>query len=436
MGPDKKRKVSLQDPRSLRQMHLSSFDIKLSRSDPYPESVPKGVRHDTMIVSDSGDAYSVSYLPGALGPSPSVSRVDRKFMLLDPAYLKRLLLRILDEEEYGKVIAYHENREHTEYDEEYYNLPPDEQLSLLNHIKYGKTVRNEDQRSQVRITDLRLAEALRPADLKRELELEISSLPLPFSADEVLHWKWKTLSTYKTHLKSPKEWSEQEASNERTRVLAISFSAAALLLLHDLDHARLGDNASHGSLIEDVAELQDITASLISSLNNEAQRLHTLLRSERKAGRRPDPGEKGYRALHMYRMGRGLKDVARRVGITPARRVDGELKGSRDWKAKLSKILAEGVQAERENFPEAVEIFEEHEDLEVREMARYLYDEYTHAWRYGNMAMSIPEFVDIEMDEDLLLGGLDVDSTEEAQRALIQLGSCLENDIPIFPDLS
>lgn len=433
MGPDKKRKVSLSDPRSLLQVHLPSFDIKLSRSDPYPESVPKGVRHD--IASDSGDAYSVSYLPGALGSSPFVSRVDRKFMPLDPAYLKRLLLRILDDEEYGKVIAYHEDREHIEFDEEFYNLPPDEQCLMSSYVKYAKTVRNEDQRSQVRITDLRLAEALRPADLKRELELEIPSLPLPFSADEVRHWKWKTLSTYKTHLKSPKEWAEQEASNERTRVLAISFSAAALLLLHDLDHVGLGENASRGSLIEDVAELQDITASLISSLNNEAQRLHTLLRSERKAGRRPDPIEKGYRALHMYRMGHRLNNVARSVGITPAHRVDGELKGSRDWKAKLSKILAEGVQAERENLPEAVEVFERHEDLEIQGMARHVYDKYTHDWVFGNMAMSIPEYVDLEIDEDLLLGGLDVDSTEEARRALIQLGSCLENDIPIFPDL-
>jgi hypothetical protein len=180
------------------------------------------------VKCDSGDAFSISYLDG----KSDATTVDRRFIGLDEAYIRRVLLLILDGEEYEDIHFYHDA--HTSW-VVYPNLPSGG-LDLRHPIREE----DEDPKAQVRITDLRLAKDLRRLDLEDELKAEISGLILPVTADDVRRWKWKTLRQPKgmrtvSEVKDKEEWYEEEC----LRIRAISFAAATLCLSVDLGQENL-----------------------------------------------------------------------------------------------------------------------------------------------------------------------------------------------------
>lgn len=171
------------------------------------------------VECDSGDAFSISYLDR----KSDATTVDRRFMGLDQAYIRRVLLLILDGEEYDDIHLYHSA--HTSR-VVFPNLPSGG-LDLRHPIREE----DEDPKAQVRITDLRLAKDFEPEDLESELKAEVSGLIPPVTVDKVLRWKWKTLLKPKrmrtvSEVKEKKEWYEEE----HLRIRAISFAAAALCL--------------------------------------------------------------------------------------------------------------------------------------------------------------------------------------------------------------
>ena len=189
------------DPYYSGKLLLPSFGIEVTRSDPRSEVRLTG----ELLVDvecDSGDAFSISYLDR----KSDATTVDRRFMGLDEAYIRRVLLLILDGEEYDDIHLYH--GAHTSR-VVFPNLPSGG-LDLRHPIREE----DEDPKAQVRITDLRLAKDLRPLDLKRELNAEVSELRLPVTAVDVLRWKWKTLLKPKNlrtreDLRERKEWDEE-----------------------------------------------------------------------------------------------------------------------------------------------------------------------------------------------------------------------------------
>jgi hypothetical protein len=67
--------------------------IEVTRSDPRSEVYLRGERIED-LTCHSGDAFSISYL----GPQSEATTVDRRFMGLNPAYIRRALLLVLDGE--------------------------------------------------------------------------------------------------------------------------------------------------------------------------------------------------------------------------------------------------------------------------------------------------------------------------------------------------
>jgi hypothetical protein len=104
---DKQRRRTLNPAEHVysEKLLLPSFGICVSRSDPSTEAFLKEGRA-TDFLFDSGDAFSVSYLR----ESSNVSIADQNFADLDPGYLRRILLRILDEEEYERIEEHHTRR--------------------------------------------------------------------------------------------------------------------------------------------------------------------------------------------------------------------------------------------------------------------------------------------------------------------------------------
>lgn len=197
---------SLYDPYSVLQLHLPSFDVLLHRSEPTTVDLPKGQGGEKAV--DSGDSYSVSHLPGGVG---FITRADREFMGLELAHVRRLLIKVLDEEEYRQIIIYHEAREHTELDEAYYSLPVWEQHLARNYFNYLRTVSNEDRRAQIRITDLRLARDLRPVELKRApLQPDLAPPALLVRRRPAL--EVRDSQYLQDPPKKPEKWTESEAT--------------------------------------------------------------------------------------------------------------------------------------------------------------------------------------------------------------------------------
>ena len=100
------------DPYYSGKLLLPSFGIEVdgievTRSAPRTEVFLAGEGIDDLIC-DSGDAFSISYLYR----QSDATIVDRRFMGLDPAYIRRVLLRVLDGEEYDDILL-HYNLHHS-----------------------------------------------------------------------------------------------------------------------------------------------------------------------------------------------------------------------------------------------------------------------------------------------------------------------------------
>ena len=376
---------------------------------------------------DSGDAFSISYL----NRQGDATTVDRRFMGLDEAYIRRVLLLILDGEEYDDIHFYH--GAHTSW-LVFPNLPSGKGLDLRHAIRKE----DKDPKAQVRITDLRLAKDLRRLDLEDELKAEISGLILPVTADDVRRWKWKTLRQPKgmrtvSEVKEKGEWYEEEC----LRIRAISFAAAALCLSVDLGQENL-EELSYDGLTEIILGWHTLISKLISALDRTVDGTSKLLsgRKGTKGGHPTDPELKSYTALFLYRMDHLPNDIAGQIGlsapISPEERKDGAVqeKFNPNWKGDLSKAIKKGIEIEQERFPRAAEVFARRDEKEIREAALSAYDKYSDPFLRG------PENVSVALEDGGDLLGMPANEAEQARIALIQLGSCIKRGLdPLSPNL-
>jgi hypothetical protein len=98
------------DPYYSGKVLLPSFGIEVdgievTRSAPRSEVFLRGEEIED-LTCDSGDAFSISYL----GPQSGATIVDRRFMGLDQAYIRRVLLLVLDGEEYDDILLHYTAR--------------------------------------------------------------------------------------------------------------------------------------------------------------------------------------------------------------------------------------------------------------------------------------------------------------------------------------
>jgi hypothetical protein len=167
-------------------------------------------------------------------------------------------------------------------------------------------VRAPNPTAQVRLTNLRLATDLGGLEkLKRALEPLLPSLQLPVTTESVTQWTWDTLKEPEDRTKRRSEESDTQRQKKHAKTMVVSFAAAALLLLHDLDGKSVTSATSYETLVEGILNIAKIVQDLSRALDKGVERLSGLLPAKRKKGdgRRPDPGVKHYLALVLYRMG-------------------------------------------------------------------------------------------------------------------------------------
>lgn len=409
------------------ELRLPSFGINVARSDPSAMAIPAGWGTADLAVN-SGDAFSVSYLHHLKGEAFTV---DRGFEGMDPAFLRRVLLRVLDGEEYGAVQDHHDARLPFEIETE---------ASGEDGVPRSRFVKRSEEPeavAQVRITDLRLANALKPKVLERELKSALPDLPVPVTADDVKRWKHETLRKPKGMIFEAAELAQNETlyEEEGKRIASVSFAAAALCLFLDLGMAN-AEEADQDGLAKRIRDLAEVVRELTTNLDKSVDRLSTLLGTG-KGGRPQDPDIKNYTALVLYRMGHPLFKVALRIGLSPVIPPKwktwvyaDEPRGNKNWKAKLREALEKGIEVERQKFPVAAEVFAQGEDEAVREEALSAYREYREGHGWVRVADHLPHFDD---GDDLLTPR---DENDQRLNALIQLGSCIETGRdPIHPTL-
>jgi hypothetical protein len=353
-------------------------------------------------------------------------------MGLDQAYIRRVLLRVLDGEEYDDILLHYTAHYPREVKP---GVPKGRPLELRDL----REVEDPDPKAQVRITDLRLAKDLEPEELESELKAEVSGLIPPVTVDKVLRWKWKRLLKPKDlrtreDLKDRREWYEEEC----LRISAISFAAAALCLSVDLGLKNL-EESSPDDLTEIILDWHKLISKLISALDDSVDETSKLLsgRKGTKGGRPTDPELKFYIALFLYRMGRSSYEIAGQIGLSapipPEDREDGTVqeKFNDNWKGDLTKAIKKGIEIEQEKFPLAAEVFSRQDEKEIREAALFAYD------KYHDHYPREPENVSVALEDGGDLIGMPANETEQAKIALIQLGSCIKRGRdPLSPNLS
>jgi hypothetical protein len=353
----------------------------------------------------SGDAFSVSYYY-----TTNDFVADQDFMPLDEGHLRRLLLEIFSREEYTDIL-------------DHFNYAENRWFEVAER---GSSEPGEGEPTpQVRITDLRLAKDLKPAVFKRQLKSALVNLKTPVTKNSVLRWKWDTLSHYKTPRKDPRVLDEAEAAEESSRVIAVSFAAAALLLLVDLDARKIREEGVD-ELAQRVKDLCNVIRKLSESLDVCTKQLSKHLAGN-PANRPRDPEAKHYTALVLYRMGHPLYRVGWRVGINSSVPKFG-IKGSQNWRGNVRKFIRLGVEVEEQRFPRAAEVFRRRHDEGVQKRAIEAYRGYVTSW---GQHLTFMELQDLD-EGDELLGGVPANEEEQVNNAYLQLGSCLINGIDPF----
>jgi hypothetical protein len=217
---------------------------------------------------------------------------------------------------------------------------------------------------------------------------------------------------------------EQQFGDEETGIVAVTFSAAALLLLMDLDMPRLRD-ASSRRMAEHVESLARVIRDLIVSLNRATERLGSVT-ANRTAGRQREIEGNDYTALCNYRMGRGLRETAEWLEITPYSSRTG--RGTRDWKARVKQRLRNGKMIEDERYPRAAAIFAHRDNPHVRRKARRAYRRYlVEKGRLGGL------FYWAGFGAFIRTGSAQTQRSLEVTYAYVQLGSCIMRNIPPVP---
>lgn len=433
---------------------LPSFGVRVLRYSPSPTVFPP----DDPI--GEGDAKSATYpTHGEIGLPPTNQAMEP----VDGGFLRGVLLAILGREERAANIMYSHNLEE----------------DLLEGVE-------GQDKPPVRITDLRLSLHLEPGILGRGLVPVLSSLPRPLSADGVVRWKRRALGGATEAFETEEEVQERATEEELARfdtqagvdaeedlerfprksewvrqkdydrlkrlkaarlvweakrdlslfdrverefgdphvgTAAVSFATAALLLFIDLDMPGLQESKPF-RLAEQIESLARIVRSLAVKLDEASGDLESLL-ANRAAGRQARSEGECYRALRAYRMGYEPETVAEWLGITPYSSTTGA--GTRDWRARLQRILSRGEEAERKHYPRAAAIFANRDNPHVRRKAQaaYLtYDEdearFGHRYAWWNVGRAI--HINYQTQRGV-----------EVVNAYIELGSCIENAIPALP---
>jgi hypothetical protein len=178
-------------------------------------------------------------------------------------------------------------------------------------------------------------------------------------------------------------------------------------------------------MAEHIQSLADVIKDLIEGLNRAMFRLERLA-SKRSPGRQPDIEGNDYRALRLYRMGRGLRETAEWLEIMPYSSRTG--RGTRDWKARVKQRLRNGERIEEERYPRAAAIFAHRDNPHVRRKARRAYRKYLvergrrgafFRWTgFGRYIRTSPTATHRSI---------------EVNYAYVQLGSCILQGIPPVP---
>jgi hypothetical protein len=360
-------------------LHLPSFGIRILPNDPGVEWLPQGEFF-------GGDAYSHT------STRPVLPRAK--------AALQGVLLTILIREEYGERI----------------------QPSPLANPIHPDLFEDVEvlQESLIRITDLRLASALRPRALKRGLVPLLDRLKRPMTAERVIRWKLRFLGEALEDVDETARaqrkpiWAQTELlkwhfGDEGTGIAAVSFAAAALCLLLDLGMPGIKDKASH-QLAQDIESLANIVRKLREQLYRGAVELEILTKVPRPKGRQRRT-DLDYRALCDYRTGEPLEEIAEKLGIaaydsgderqgiipygmedewlrmTAEQRKDEweklareeqekNRRKNRDWRAAVIRHLINGKKFEDEHYPKTAVIFANKDDPQIRRVARLAYLEF------------------------------------------------------------
>ena len=329
----------------------------------------------------------------------------------------------------------------------------------------------------IRLTDLRLADQFKPGALQRGIKQILDLLHRPWSAEHVVLWKLCVLgSELEPGVEQPKQFAKylkkiptdempedmaryveevrnlygqdgtyrnfpieplsnpvrvktdlliRQFGDAETGIAAVSFAAAALWLLLDLDTPDIERASSHR-----LAEQVESLASIIRKLERRLRRLTedlARLTANRSSGARSELPGNNLLALQYYRLGRfDLKQAAQWLEITPYSSKTG--RGTRAWKARVIQRLKEGKEFEDEHYPRAAAIFASSNHPVVRRKARRAYRGYRYEVRRrgGECPFS-------------LLGYWAQVSRPETKRgkeiafAYVQLGSCILQRIPPLP---
>src|SRR5215207_2734645 len=395
---------------------LPSFGVHILRHEPTPRSfAPQG--------AIPGDAYSATY-----GRKPEMGHppADQSVWPVDAGLLRGVLLAILSREEFTERI-----------------FPFPEDRDLFEGVE-------APQKSAVRLTDLRWATILESEESEQFLLHALRSLQRPITAERIVEWKHRIIGNKAEDEPDP-SWEEfanspgtqdnkgahqtkvppakapdEEPVSPRIKTAMVSFAAAALFLFMDLDMPGVRDMEPY-RLTEQIRRLARIIHRLMMDLSDREQELEKLL-SNRAAGRQPRHESHSYHALRNWRYGHSEEDIARSMGITPYNSKTG--KGTRDWKAKLNRILLEGKEIENEHYPRAAAIFANYRDSpHIRRKAREAYYTYTYEEQTTRMPRYFPRQEvgrRIRVNHQTLRG-------LEIIEAYILLGSCLERGQPPAP---
>lgn len=397
-------------------LHLPSFGIRVLKNDPQARVVARGFRGD--------DAFSVTHDRRV---NQGNSRIERTLEPVHHGDLQGVLLAILAREEYAERIE---------------QSPPMGDPDLFD----GVSVPEE---SPVRITDLRLATALRPGTLKDSLVPILEELEKPVTAQGVIRWKLAFLGgdfdgadasgvagdppprTGDANLRAEGErffakdaLLQRQFGDDATGTTAVSFAAAALLLFMDLGMPGATE-ATPYRLSEQIETLAEIVRKLTRDLKG-ATRKFASLTANRSAGRQPGLAGKDYLALRYYRMGQGSREIAEWLGINPYSSKTG--KGTRDWKEKVRLRLIAGKGIEDERYPRAAAVFANRENSRVWRKGRYAYRAYLVARaRFGeDVALDV-------VSRRIRTPSAQNGRGSEITAAYVQLGSCLIQGIPPQP---
>ncbi len=373
-------------------LYLPSFDIYVLGNNPRPMSSIRPQPHEEV------DSWSYTY-----GQWVERSEVKRGVWPVRVQDLQGILLAILSREEFNERIV------------------PVLREETIHHFEDTRVPRP----LPVRITDLRLAKILNTDKLQDELTPLLQRLERPVNAESVILWKQNLMRTgseiYEAFLDECAKENPEASSLDTLSWFTVTFATAALLLFVDLEMTDIKKAVPY-RLAEQIASLAKTIHKLMKALEESAEELDALA-ANRAAGRQPRLGGEDYWSLRNYRMGISLEDLAKARGITPYS--SQEVRGTRNWKARLKQALARGKEIEEKEYPRATAIFAKQDNPHIQDKAQKAYR------FYRENGYSFRSYIDYaELAREIRVGAVYTMRGHEIASAYLQLGSCIEQGIP------